>query len=43
MEEEIQIIALSEVTNALDKDLSKNLANNNSNYSGINWDQLKAF
>ena len=37
-EEETLIIALSEVTNALDKDLSKDLANNNSNYSGINQD-----
>ena len=42
-EEETPTIALSKVADASDKDLSKDSANDNSNYSGINWDQLKAF
>ena len=42
-EEETPIITFSKVADALDEDLSEDSADNNSNYSGINWDQLKAF
>ena len=42
-EEETLTITLSEVADALDEDLSEDSADNNSNYSGINWDRLKAF